>query len=253
MKAIRYHPSKPAIMAAVAVVVAAGGVALAAIPDSSGVIHSCYRNGNGRLRVVESVTDCKKKETAISWNRRGPRGLPGPQGPQGPPGPIRGGGLVYDEAKAEVSTQSDAYVNLGGPSVTVDVPASGLVEVLVRADMKADTAPGSSLPGVGLVRVFASRGDPTPAVLVGGNSPDFERSWTSSGDSGGSVDLEESSISFGTTERFRAAWIALEAPAGSTTFSLQYRSRGRPLEPNPQPIDDTARFRNRKLWVLPIR
>ena len=64
----------------------------AAIPDSSGVIHGCYRNHDGSLRVVDNPTTCKHNETAVSWNQTGPQGpqgpvgAPGPQGPQGVPG-----------------------------------------------------------------------------------------------------------------------------------------------------------------------
>jgi hypothetical protein len=90
MRIPRYRPSARTTVAVAALVVAAGGIAVAAIPDSSGVIHGCYGKSNGQLRVVDSAGGCKKNETAISWNQRGPagpRGLPGPRGPQGPPGP----------------------------------------------------------------------------------------------------------------------------------------------------------------------
>lgn len=59
------------------------GVAFATIPDSGGVIHACYSDSNGSLRVVDG-TDCKSHETALSWNTQG---TPGPTGPQGPAGP----------------------------------------------------------------------------------------------------------------------------------------------------------------------
>jgi Collagen triple helix repeat (20 copies) len=59
----------------------AGTVAFASIPDSAGVIHACFKTNNGQLRVIDSATQqCRKGETAISWNQAG---LPGPQGPQG--------------------------------------------------------------------------------------------------------------------------------------------------------------------------
>jgi hypothetical protein len=71
---------------------AAFAIAHAAIPDGSGVIHGCYRNHDGSLRVVDDPTTCKHNETALSWNQTGPQGpqgavgAPGPQGPQGVPG-----------------------------------------------------------------------------------------------------------------------------------------------------------------------
>lgn len=78
----------------------AGGIAYAAIPDSGGVIHGCYRTDNddqkGQLRVVDDPASCKTNETQLAWNQQGPAGTPGPKGdkgdtgetgPQGPPGP----------------------------------------------------------------------------------------------------------------------------------------------------------------------
>ena len=53
-------------------------------------IHACLKHGNGQLRVVSSTGDCKRNETALSWNRRGPvgeKGAAGEKGEAGPPGP----------------------------------------------------------------------------------------------------------------------------------------------------------------------
>lgn len=74
-------------------------IAYAAIPDSNGVIHGCYKTSNGSLRVIDSpAVQCDpRNETAISWNQtgpQGPQGPAGPQGPQGPEGPTGGGARV---------------------------------------------------------------------------------------------------------------------------------------------------------------
>jgi hypothetical protein len=54
------------IAAALAVVLVAGaGIAWAAIPGSDGVIHACYKDGTGALRVVDTATDCRSHETPI--------------------------------------------------------------------------------------------------------------------------------------------------------------------------------------------
>jgi hypothetical protein len=77
------------IMAAaiVACGVVAGGLVLATIPDSNGVIHGCYLKSGGTVRVIDSsVTNCKAGETAISWSVQGPPGLPGAPGAPGEPG-----------------------------------------------------------------------------------------------------------------------------------------------------------------------
>jgi hypothetical protein len=67
----------------------AGAVAFASIPDSAGMIHGCYNTVSGGLRVIDSPADqCRPSETAISWNQVGPAGATGPQGPQGPSGVV---------------------------------------------------------------------------------------------------------------------------------------------------------------------
>jgi hypothetical protein len=70
-----------------------GGVAFATIPDSSGVIHACYRvaddDRKGEVRIVSDPAACRTSEAAIQWNqvgRQGPQGPAGPQGPQGEKG-----------------------------------------------------------------------------------------------------------------------------------------------------------------------
>ena len=70
-------------IAAVAVVVGgAAGVAYASIPDEGGVIHACYANKDGVLRIIdpEMGATCTSKETPVSWSQAGPAGPPGPSG-----------------------------------------------------------------------------------------------------------------------------------------------------------------------------
>ena len=93
---------KPAVVAlAIAgALLVAGGIAYATIPDSSGVIHACYKvdpkgnlDGNATLRVIDpsatkpDTAACKNNEQALDWNQTGPQGPQGLQGPQGPTGP----------------------------------------------------------------------------------------------------------------------------------------------------------------------
>jgi hypothetical protein len=114
-----------AVMLALAVSV---GVALGAIPDSGGVIHSCYQTHSGRLRVISQHTGehCRQSETPLTWNQQGPGGPPGPQGPrgaQGPAGPQGPGGQ-------DIVASSPSNTNLstvGGtvtPVVTIKLPTS---------------------------------------------------------------------------------------------------------------------------------
>jgi hypothetical protein len=71
-------PTTAAITAAVGV-----GVATGTIPDSGGVVHGCYQNHRGTLRVIDTRqgATCANSETALTWNQRGPAGPPGPPGP----------------------------------------------------------------------------------------------------------------------------------------------------------------------------
>jgi Collagen triple helix repeat (20 copies) len=76
------------LAAALAILAVGGGVALATIPGSDGVIHGCYAKSGGALRVIDaSVTTCKTGETSLDWSMTGPQGPAGLQGPKGDPGP----------------------------------------------------------------------------------------------------------------------------------------------------------------------
>jgi hypothetical protein len=84
-------------LAIVGVLLVAGGIAYATIPDSSGVIHACYKvdpkgnlDSNATLRVIDpgatkpDSAACKKDEQALDWNQAGQQGQQGPPGPTGP-------------------------------------------------------------------------------------------------------------------------------------------------------------------------
>ena len=57
------------IVAIAALVLAAGGFAIAAIPSADGTIHGCYKKDGGDLRIVKGAGGCKASERALSWNR----------------------------------------------------------------------------------------------------------------------------------------------------------------------------------------
>jgi hypothetical protein len=72
------------------------------IPGPNGVIHGCY-NASGLLRLEPSADACQGKETAISWNQKGPQGpqgKTGPEGPQGPTGPAGPGEEAFTSGTA---------------------------------------------------------------------------------------------------------------------------------------------------------
>jgi len=93
------RPSPGTLIALLALVVASGGVAYAAIPDSGGAIHGCY-SGSGSLRVVDrdSGAICKGSETALTFNQTGPPGPPGEDGLDGEDGVDGLDGLDADDA-----------------------------------------------------------------------------------------------------------------------------------------------------------
>jgi hypothetical protein len=74
-----------ALGAIVGAALAAGAVAVAAIPDSAGAIHGCYQKNVGNLRVIEpSAGDsCRPSEVEISWSQTGPKGAQGLKGDTG--------------------------------------------------------------------------------------------------------------------------------------------------------------------------
>src|SRR5215472_15642642 len=88
----RIRPTKTfltALAAGLAVLAVGGGVALATIPGSGGVIRGCYAKLGGTLRVIDSAAACRQTENPLTGNQlgqQGPQGPAGQQGQQGPPG-----------------------------------------------------------------------------------------------------------------------------------------------------------------------
>lgn len=97
----------------VASLVAAGGIAYAAIPDSGGVYTACRLNATGTIRLIDPslpasnlLGHCSSLETQITWNQkgqpgaagatgaRGPQGLKGDIGPSGAQGPAGAAGAT---------------------------------------------------------------------------------------------------------------------------------------------------------------
>src|SRR5918994_8017854 len=75
-------------VSATLVVALVGGVALAGVPGSSGVIAACYSESSRFVRIVddEAGQSCRGDEKALAWNQKGEKGAQGDPGPQGPPG-----------------------------------------------------------------------------------------------------------------------------------------------------------------------
>jgi hypothetical protein len=62
-----------------------GGIAVASIPDASGVIHGCRKNSDGQLRVIDSDLGqtCATGWTPLNWSQTGPQGPAGAAGVSG--------------------------------------------------------------------------------------------------------------------------------------------------------------------------
>lgn len=84
---MRITNARVSLAAAAAVILLGAGVAYASIP-TGGVIHGCYKNLDGKLRVIDQNLDsCGNSETALDWNQQGVQGPTGPQGDTGSTGP----------------------------------------------------------------------------------------------------------------------------------------------------------------------
>jgi hypothetical protein len=117
---------------AVAGLALGAGIAYASIPDSGGVIHGCYANKDGSLRVIDTGSGgaCdSKKETTLSWNQKGPTGVRGPTGAAGTShGYYSYGGLQSFSVLGGSFTTVGELTGL--PAGTYIVTARGLVEDL---------------------------------------------------------------------------------------------------------------------------
>jgi hypothetical protein len=109
---MRRHLFSAAAGAVVAFAVA-GGIALAAMPGSGGVINGCYQKNEGQLRVIDPGVDtCRKPEVAIAWNEQGVKGDKGDKGDAG----VKG---------EKGDTGAPGRDGSNGTSVTVEPEASG--------------------------------------------------------------------------------------------------------------------------------
>ena len=84
---MRIRHARATLAAAAAVVLLCAGVAYASIP-TGGVINGCYKNLDGKLRVIDPNGDsCSNSEVSLDWNQQGIQGPVGPQGFTGSTGP----------------------------------------------------------------------------------------------------------------------------------------------------------------------
>ena len=132
-------------------------------------------------------------------------------------------GRGYSTVATSQSTTSSSYTDLGtaGPSVTVDVPATGFVMAYVEVNVTGPTT-GSSLVGIYEATDLPS----TQTVLL---------------QLAGSSGVMKSSPGSITGVSTVGGWLMLPATAGARTYTLKYaRFSG----------SGNATFSGRKLWVV---
>src|SRR4051812_49374519 len=115
----------------VAALGAGAAFAVAAIPDSNGVIHGCVErtatgpNGfPGSLRVIDGGNECANSETPLDWNQQGPAGPAGQPGQQGQQGPKGDKGDPGDADGSQTPTPtSHVFLKLDGVEGSSQDPA----------------------------------------------------------------------------------------------------------------------------------
>jgi hypothetical protein len=89
-------------------------------------IHACV-NPSGKLRIVEDLSLCRKQETEMEWNSKGPQGKPGPPGlgvqewytAQSDPQMVNPGSRSFP---ASALCEVGDYVTGGGYNIQADNP-----------------------------------------------------------------------------------------------------------------------------------
>lgn len=126
----------------------------------------------------------------------------------------------------ESTTTSTQAVDLGGPTVTVDVPKGALIAIHAEAELRSTGGAGNRAE----VLLHEPSLLPDGARILGDSHSNFRVRRTAPGGDGNGV-----------TSRARGGWIVIASNPGTKTFSLRYRTTG-----------GTAIFKNRKLWVSVI-
>jgi hypothetical protein len=117
------------LITAASVLIAVAAIAEAAIPDSNGVIHACYQDNNGNLRVIDTGQTCKNNESPLNWSQTGPQGPQGPVGPVGPQGPQGQPG----------STVPDLYASYNSHDIEGGDPHQHDIEIVGLSNLPAGT------------------------------------------------------------------------------------------------------------------
>jgi hypothetical protein len=124
--------------------VLAGGFAWAAVPDTAGVVHTCYSQAVGTWRPIDFPSQkCKQNETMLDLSQKGPKGDSGPQGATGP-SPAAGtscpsGEFVTGFDAAGAITCAAGGSSGGGGGSTDDADADGRPDAVDPCPLTPDT------------------------------------------------------------------------------------------------------------------
>jgi hypothetical protein len=116
------------LAAAGAAVFVAAGAALAQGSGETAVIHACKHPSGGWLRQVSGDAQCRRRETAVSWNVQGPKGDPGQDGAPGAQGAKGDKG-----DKGDPGTVVSGLKTLDGIPCVAEDSAAGEIEVTIAA------------------------------------------------------------------------------------------------------------------------
>ena len=147
-------------------VLAAAGLAYAAIPDQGGVFHACYKTVGGQLRLVQSASDCNPSETATKWSQTGTAGPPGPTGPTGTAGPTgpNGPSLLAGGSGGETLADIQCYVGVG--AMDCSGPAAVSQVVATSGTVKSLFVHISVGPGTGSIMSYTLKNETTATPLA---------------------------------------------------------------------------------------
>jgi len=127
------RPSPATVIALLALVVAAAGTGIAAIPDGGGTFSGCYQGSDQLLDrilvLAEPGEACPATYQRVTWGQAGPAG---PAGPQGGNGAIE---VRYRTFRDAITGRPDAFK-------TFTVPAGSWV-VLAKATVDAQRTTGA--------------------------------------------------------------------------------------------------------------
>jgi hypothetical protein len=197
--------------------------------------HASRYPRNGFLLALDAKTGQFPARVLPNGGRgpAGPNGQAGPSGPQGPLGPAGAGvPLAFAADAGGVSTSSASYVDLGGPSVTVNVPSGAFLEVYARTTFAGDDGGAVALFEDGSLVPGQDPNCGAPASLLSNDNPT-------------AVTLASGSDSIGvcgSTGGIPSAVLLTPTP-GTHTYSLRYELCSCPGG------SGTETFSNRSLWV----